>query len=820
MSSFVRFRVTSLAKLALPLLACAPLLAQAAGKDAWSLFRRRDYKAALEQMQRDARSYPEAAALHDGIGWCHYFLGAWDDAHKAFERALQCDPTYKWSRQGIDAVATARRAPMQQAADLLAAARYLDARALYQRIAAGETAAGTSVAAQAHDGDGWCAYQLGRYDEAIRAFQRALKVRADLASAARGIGFCKYAQQEWGEALVSLQLSLKLEPDHYDTRNLAGWCLYWKADYAGARREFQRAVANASSPWSAECGLGWCEFRQSREREALTHFQRAVELSPEAFGSDVRALVDARKEWWPLYRSAGWSALLAQDSTRAQERFVVARNLLGDDPDTLRGLAFASYRLGEYERALALLELCEASDANLPPVKVPTRLEDGSAADVQLDGGSLLGWIHYRLGQHESALARFATARAAHPAWPDPACGTGWVLFARGDIAGAEQAFGEACAILPGYADAQSGKRAVERVRWAEYDAAWSLFEQGSHQRALEALERLLARIDEGSVDAKQRPRTLAALGWALARTGSSANAEQRFAAAAQADAQLGFAWKGWGALLAQGQRFADAAIRFERAATCPDLASDAETRAMLGWARLRVGDDERALAAFEQALALDANSASVLSGLGATYLAQRKPIEARIELERAVRLDPTLEDADWLRSELARVDELAKLHSPLGWAWFGRGEWERAEADFRLAIERDPLEPTARRGLALTLIERGRVDEGRDMMGKYLASLPKKESPWGAASDVLSGYGWKLYALGDFAGALKAFRQLAELHSGEKQVYADPYDGMGWCQTRLGKVKDARESFLRAIAIQPRYESSLNGLETLAGRE
>lgn len=802
------------------LLLCAPLLAQASGQDAWTLFRRRDYKAALALMQRDVRSYPEAAALHDGIGWCHYFLGAWDDAQKAFERALQCDPNYKWSRQGIEAVAAVRRAPMEEAASLRESGRYLDARALYQRIAAGETAAGNSAVAEAHDGDGWCAYQLGRHDEAIRAFQRALKVRGDFASAARGIGFCKYAQQEWSEALVSLQLSLKLEPDHYESRTLAGWCLYWKNDFAGARREFQRAVPSIPAPWSAELGLGWCEFRQSREREALAHFQRAVELSPEAFGSDLRALVDARKDWWPLYRTAGWSALLASDASRAQERLMSARNLLGDDPDTLRGLSLAAYRLGEYDRALALLELAGSAAGSLPPIEVPTRLEDGAATEVLLDTTSLAGWICYRLGQHDRALERFTAARAAHANWPDPACGSGWVLFARGDIAGAEQAFDAACALLPGYVDAESGKRAVQRVRWAEYDAAWSLFEQGSHQRSLEAFERLLAKIDGGKVDAGQRPRTLAALGWAGMHTSTAASAEQRFAGATEANAQLGFAWKGWGALLAQGQRWTDAAAKLERASACPDLAKDAETRAMLGWARFRAGELERALEAFEEAEKLDASSSSALAGLGAVYLAQRKPIEARIELERAVRIDPTLEDADWLKPDLARVEELAKLHSPLGWAWYGRGEWERAEADFKLAIERDPLEATARRGLALTLIERGRIDEGRDLMGKYLATLPKKESTWGAASDVLSGYGWKLYALGDFAGALKAFRQLVDLHAGEKQAYADPHDGMGWCLSRLGKVKEAREAFLRAIAIQPRYESSLKGLETLAGRE
>jgi tetratricopeptide (TPR) repeat protein len=269
-----------------------------------------------------------------------------------------------------------------------------------------------------------------------------------------------------------------------------------------------------------------------------------------------------------------------------------------------------------------------------------------------------------------------------------------------------------------------------------------------------------------------------------------------------------------------QRSQWREAAEKLECAARCADLANDAETSAMAGWSRYRLGELDSALAAFERARGLDPSSSYALGGLGATYLALAKPIEARIELERAVRLDPTLEDASWLAPELAAQPELFKLFSPLGWAWYARGDFARAESDFRRAIDKDPLEPTAKRGLAVTLIRAGKSEEGKRAMGEHLATLPKKENPWGGASDVLSEYGWTLYALGDWAGAQKAFRQLAELHAGERQLYADPFDGLGWSLLRSGKPKEARDAFLKAIAIEPRFESSLRGLETLKEQE
>lgn len=803
-------------------LACAALLAPATAQDAWALFRRRDYKAALEQMQKDVKSYPESAALHDGVGWCHYFLGAYDEARKSFERALQCDPNYKWSKQGLEAVAAARKAPLEQAGTLLAAGRYLDARALYQKIAAGETSADAAALVDAQAGDGWCAYYLGRYDEAIKAFQRALKLRSDMASAARGIGYCRYAQGDWSDALVALQISFKSEPEHYEGRLTAGWCFYWKNDFANARKEFERATAATREPWGAELGSGWCDFRQAKEGDALAHFQRAVELSASAFTAELKALVDARQAWWPLYRAAGWSALRARNDSAASEYFSAARNLLPGDADTLRGLAFAYFRLGEYDRAISTAELAGPAAAALPPVTFPTTLADGKSASIAMDLQSLTGWAYYRSGRYDRAFERFHAVRAAHQEWVDAICGEGWVLFAKGEVAAAERAFNDARLLLPGYSDAESGKQAVDQYNSADFDAAWKLFWAGDYDRAIESFEKLKGKNDARiSGDAQdKRPLIQASIGWAQARKGDGAAALRNFEEAAKAAPGIGLTFKGWGWLLMQRSQWIEAAEKLERAVSCADLQADAETHAMLGWARYRNSRHERALEAFERAKALDASSAYALSGIAAVYIAQRKPVEARLELERAVQLDPTLEDADWLADELARSDEFARLYSPLGWAWYARGNHARAEADFRRALEKDPLEPTAKRGLALALIQRGKLDEGKELMGKYLATLPKKESPWGSTSDALSQYGWTLYALGDFAAAQKVFRQLAELHAGEKQQYADPYDGLGWCLARLNKPKEARDAFLRAIAIEPRYESSLKGLESLVGKE
>jgi hypothetical protein len=75
---------------------------------------------------------------------------------------------------------------------------------------------------------------------------------------------------------------------------------------------------------------------------------------------------------------------------------------------------------------------------------------------------------------------------------------------------------------------------------------------------------------------------------------------------------------------------------------------------------------------------------------------------------------------------------------------------------------------------------------------------------------------GWAFYAAGAGNDALRVFKDLAALHSGERLLYADPFDGQGWSQLRLKHDSKARAAFLSAIEIDPRYENSLKGLEAL----
>lgn len=790
------------------------LSAQSDAKDAWGLFARRDYAAALERLEKEARLYPDWEVVHDAIGWCHYFLGDYAKAEAEFREALARKSDYRWSLEGIEAVADARTAPLAAAQALLDAGRYLEARAEFQRIQEGGTAAGPEALPEALLGEGWCLYSLGRWSEAVAVFRKALKERRGWAQAYRGLGSCEFALADYHSALASFELSFQAEPDDLVARLTAGWCHYWNRDYRRGVTAFEIPQRLAPADYRGWYGRAWCRLRLGQDEAALADFERAVDLSPYAMTADLRATVEARPEWQGLYERTAWSALRARLDSWAAQEFETARRLAPDAPGPRAGQAFADFRLGSYDRAArAAAEL----EGKVAPASFPVTLDDGTVAEVQMDMTALQGWCWYRLGLYDQALKAFRAVREAHADWVDPVCGEGWVLYSQGNYPAAEQAFGAAARQVPGYPDASSGLAAVAAWRYAEYYEAWSAFDAGRYDEATAAFRVLLTRIGR-RFPVEGAPLLHASLGWSLRFAGHTGDARAAFEQALQLDAGCSLAQRGFAGLLMEAREWTAAATHLDAALRDPAWAGSAELLADLGWCRFDAGEALAARDAFERAVAADRHCAKAQAGLGACAMQDGDLIEARVCWERALGFDPTLAERGGLAKRMASETELQKLHATLGWAWLARAEPALAEQQFRWAVERDALEPSAPRGLGLALLRQGRLAEGRAQLETWLAGAPKKENPWGVWSSALSELAWTLYAAGDHKAALVLFRRLGALHAGEKRLYADPFDGAGWCLLGLGKARDARKEFLAAIEIEPRYEHSLQGLE--AARE
>ncbi len=804
----------------LTLLFCLFMLspAKASGgeeKDGWVLFRQRDYSAALKRFEVDVNKFREWAELRDAMGWCHYFLGEYEAAEERFKEALELEPDYKWSLEGLEALEAVRKAPLAEANTLLATCRYQEARSAYQRIQDGQTAADSSSVALALRGEAWCWYYLGDYAQAVKAFRDARKKLGKDPESLRGMAYCQYAQADYRHALTSLSLSLELEPEDYVARLTAGWCHYWMGKYDKARKEFGRAIESDSAPWSAHVGLGWCAFRADDTSAALRAFEQALKLSPYAADSELEAVIEARPDWRPLRNAIGWAALRENLSSWALTEFETSELLDCDKREALAGQAFALFNMSRYDEALQKAKSLHGSPEHKAVHVFRTALPEGGTAEVATNVACLEGWIAQRQGRYDDALTLFREVRRAQPEWPDPACGEGWALYAQGNYPAAEQAFDAALELLPGYSDANSGRAAIRAWRYGTYDRGWASYYAGDYYGALRSFQAILD-------DARDPfPRTeldlvQASLGWSQFRAGDAKAAERSFKRALDAQPDQGLAHKGRGFVALEQEQWSAAARHLSAAVATPEIAEDAEAWTHLGRARLNDRQIKEANEALDKAVELSPQLAMAHAWQGLARQADGDSVEARIALERAIALDPSIANEEKVRKLIDGNKSFYRLHSPLAWAWFYRGDYAAAADEFRSSLEKDPLELSASRGLGLCLLRTGELEAGTKQLESWLRGMPRKEAGWGTWSSTLSELGWSLYAAEEFGDAIKVFKRLHALHDDEEVEFAEPHDGLGWCYLRLRKHREAKRAFLEAIAITPRFESSLKGLEAL----
>ena len=786
-------------------------------QDAGALFRSRDYVRALERFEKkEANLYPNWEVVHDAMGWCHYFLEDYSAAESKFQKALELNPNYKWSLDGLQALADLKAAPLQQAQELLRSGSYSEARASFQRIQEGLTIAPSSAVVAAMIGEAWCLHGLGRYKEAKAQFRAALKKKRGDGECYFGIGYCDYALMDYRNAIASLELGLKASPGDFTAKLTIGWSYYWREKYAKALDAFDQARGMNAEGYGAWSGRGWSLYRLGDKAGALQAFETAVRISPYAFRAELRQIAETETGWQNLSQQVAWSALRLQLNSWAQTEFetLLARNPAGGDAQA--GLAFTHFRQGSYELALEQIEKLRSRSNLLGPWTFPVLVADGTTVDVAMNLLSLQSWCMLRRGNTVGALQGFRQVRRAFPEWVDAACGEGWTLYSQGDYAGAEAVFAAAQILQAGYPDATSGTTAVQSWRYQQYNEAWEFLYAGSNAAARSAFEALLQQ--DGHRFPKERNDLLhASIGWTWMNENQRRQAEQAFERSIQLAPASGLGLRGFAKLRMKQQKWDQAEQKYREALRAGGLSDAAEANAELGWCHLRQNEFLAASKAFELAQELDQNCATALAGMATLQLEREQVVEARVTWERALSLNPSLGEQWNLAGQIDEHEELQKLHSALGWAWYYRSQYSAAEKQFLLARQKDPNEYSVLRGLGMLMLETSRVDQGAEYLAVYLERSPESENPWGVWSNTRSTLAWALYGQGQYKEAIKHFRALGELHRGQKTRYADAYDGAGWCLLKQGKYAAARKEFLKAIEISPRHESSLLGLEAVA---
>ncbi len=122
------------------------------------------------------------------------------------------------------------------------------------------------------------------------------------------------------------------------------------------------------------------------------------------------------------------------------------------------------------------------------------------------------------------------------------------------------------------------------------------------------------------------------------------------------------------------------------------------------------------------------------------------------------------------------------------------RGDWEKAEADFRNALELNPDQPLVLNYLGYSLVEFGlKLLEAQAMIERAVASRPND----GYITDSL---GWVLYRLGKFDEAVDPMERAVQLVSNDPIIN----DHLGDVYWMVGRKREAEFQWRRALSFKP----------------
>lgn len=203
-------------------------------------FERKDYVAALADLREVLLRHPSFADIRHLAGLCLGFLGQPEAALQEFQRAIEVNEGY----------------------------------------------------VEAHLNSAITLTELGRYDEAKLAFQRAgelekvggelpAAVTAKLANAHMEVGDLYVAANAYPQAVEQYEVALRLRPQFHDIRHKFARALLELNESGRAEIELRRVLEGNQYFLAARLELGLIHFRCGERELASEHWRRCQEQQPE-----------------------------------------------------------------------------------------------------------------------------------------------------------------------------------------------------------------------------------------------------------------------------------------------------------------------------------------------------------------------------------------------------------------------------------------------------------------------------------------------------------------------------------------------------------
>jgi tetratricopeptide (TPR) repeat protein/S1-C subfamily serine protease len=267
-------------------------------------------------------------------------------------------------------------------------------------------------------------WRLFRFDEAVKAFDEAVKLKPEFYQAWYARGLALREQDKYQEALASFDRATQIKPNLYEAWRERGNVLYFLNRYPEALASYDKAIAFNDKDSVLYMWRGDLLYKLKRYPEARDAYSRAITLKPHPFA----------------YNSRGFARSDLGDKQGAIADYNKAIELKPDDAEAYNNRGNARYHLGDKKGAIA--DYTKAIE--LKPDLAYAYSNRGNA--------------RYQLGDKQGAIADYNKAIELKLDDAKAYYNRGVARSALGDKQGAIADYNKAIELKPDYAEAYNNR--------------------------------------------------------------------------------------------------------------------------------------------------------------------------------------------------------------------------------------------------------------------------------------------------------------------------------------------------------------------------
>ncbi len=704
---------------------------------------------------------------------------------------------------------------------------YID---LYGQAPAAEPEGAPLLARELID-KGYSLTELGRYDEALTAYDQAIDQQPDLSWAWARKGRTLRLLERYTDALACYDKALALQPRYAWAWNGKGVILERLNRMDEALICFQTSAdLNPSDVWywynlgSAQTALG----KLDDARDILNH---ALSLDPAHAHSWAKLGQVLRQMNQPTEAIDAYEQAIRLEPTYAwaHNGLGLAYKLIGRTRDALTSFRRAArYQprsvMHWYSLTEMYVDLGQVQDA-LEPALEATRVEPKHPLSW-----AKLGQVYRHLKQYDNAIQAYDRALIFDP-------NLTWAINGRGIVLEQLTRYDEA---LDCYR--RAAEQAPEDV-WHWYNQGNVLVMMERHQDAIIPLTRALV-IDP------RNARCWARLGKAQRHIEQMEESLQSCERAVELVGNQPWAWSELGGTLEAMGRHVDALDAYRRAV---ELSDDPFYTYKQTDLLAHIGKNQTACELLEQALQREPDNGQLWGKYGQALRRMRRLDEALVAYQRAIDLDPddawawggqglTLGELNRHPDALGCFDKALALNTEDPWLWYNRAEEllalnrpHDALESLNQAIKRRPdhAESWAKRGQALRKVNQ--LDEALSAFDRAVQVNPSYAWAWNGRALTLRELRRRDEALVSYQRAVREdphniwyrinqidllldMRQAQEaMNVAQALTEIAPENSVVWARQgqvlrRLHRYADALSSYDRALTIDAHYAWAWNG--------